>query len=676
MSMAVVCAHLNLLGPSIVATEAKSCSRCDEVSSSGRFDPRQRKASGGRRGYTSLICRATGVGSTPESTPQRADNQRRRTSQVSKGSTPRTPTSKPVEKPDESKIDAELNAINDDTEYENDDVEYGNDFEEGEEEEYDVQDDSNEGLGDRADEAVGAVADAAGVPRDDATVNRAKRTGKRVGDNLEDIQAEGQESARAVSGSASYAADTSGKRLQKAGERVGKNLEEVGKAGQTAFGESGDVVNQQAGKAVDNVQEGLEEAGKTAQDLASIAQDNAEDAGKQLRKAGENITGDLQDVGKEGQKVLQRGGEAVADQIKDALPDDLSRRGDKIQKDANRAVRKTVKKVEESADRVQDPIEKAVNASMDAAAAIGNEVFRLGDSLIEAVEEATGMSGPDRSSSRPQMREGESEKNESEELVGGKYRSAGKSVIRKYQGGVREGGNDSQEESEDHQEDDAFSGYTVLVAGAAGRTGRLIVKDLVAKGATVRALVRNVYKARNLKQLQGAQLVEGDIYNYEVVKEAMAGSNVVICAVGARGLGSLDLVEAYKTEYEGVLNLISAAKNQGDVKKFVFITTIGVNYLQVVPLLYWKRQAELFLQRSGLDYTIVRPAGLTGERGQSDRVELRPADSLFMGGISRQKVAEVCVSAMVTPSASDKIVEVVGGSGRVRRSIEDQFESI
>lgn len=668
MSMAVVCAHLNLLGPSIVATEAKSCSRCDEVSSLGRFDPRQRKASGGRRGYTSLICRATGVGSTPESTPQRADNQRRRTSQVSKGSTPRTPTPKPVEKPDESKIDAELNAINDDTEYENDDVEYGNDFEEGEEEEYDVQDESNEGLGDRADEAVGAVADAAGVPRDDATVNRVQRTGKRVGDNLEDIQAEGQESARAVSDSASDAADASGKRLQKAGERVGKNLEEVGKAGQTAFGESGDVVNQQARRAVDNVQEGLEEAGKTTQDLASIAQDNAEDAGKQLRKAGENITGDLQDVGKEGQKVLQRGGEAVADQIKDALPDDLSRQGDKIQKDANRAVRKTVKKVEESADRVQDPIEKAVNASMDAAAAIGNEVFRIGDSLIEAVEEATGMSGPDRSSSRPRMREGESEMNESEELVGGKYRPAGKSVIRKYQGGVREEGNDSQE-------DDAFSGYTVLVAGAAGRTGRLIVKDLVAKGATVRALVRNVYKARNLKQLQGAQLVEGDIYNYEVVKEAMAGSNVVICAVGARGLGPLDLVEAYKTEYEGVLNLISAAKNQGDVKKFVFITTIGVNYLQVVPLLYWKRQAELFLQRSGLDYTIVRPAGLTGERG-SDRVELRPADSLFMGGISRKKVAEVCISAVVTPSASDKIVEVVGGSGRVRRSIEDQFESI
>ena len=29
-----------------------------------------------------------------------------------------------------------------------------------------------------------------------------------------------------------------------------------------------------------------------------------------------------------------------------------------------------------------------------------------------------------------------------------------------------------------------------------------------------------------------------------------------------------------------------------------------------------KRQAELFLQRSGLDYTIVRPAGLTSSRGE------------------------------------------------------------
>lgn len=349
-----------------------------------------------------------------------------------------------------------------------------------------------------------------------------------------------------------------------------------------------------------------------------------------------------------------------------------------MERDAERVVRSSMRKAQQSVERVQEPIEKAVNASIDAAAAIGNEVFRLGDTILEVVEEATGMAGPDRAfggrnrgqSSATTSKKDEKDDNddEGEDLVGGKYKRDS-NVVKRYQG-VREEQDDDDEEQGD--DEGPFAGMTVLVAGAAGATGRLIVQDLVGKGVTVRALVRNVYRARNLKQLQGAELVEGDLYNYESVKEAIRGTNVVICAVGARGF---DLVQAYRTEYEGVLNLISAAKNSGEIKKFVLMTTIGVNYLQIIPLLYWKRQAELFLQRSGMDYTIVRPAGLTGDRG-SQRVELRPADSLFMGGVSRKMVAEVCIKAIVTPSASQKTVEVVGGSGRVSRSIEDQFESI
>ena len=43
---------------------------------------------------------------------------------------------------------------------------------------------------------------------------------------------------------------------------------------------------------------------------------------------------------------------------------------------------------------------------------------------------------------------------------------------------------------------------------------RLIVKNLVQKGATVRALVRSVYRARNLKQLQGAEVCFKILYYY------------------------------------------------------------------------------------------------------------------------------------------------------------------
>ncbi|KAG0565903.1 hypothetical protein KC19_7G022400 [Ceratodon purpureus] len=681
MSMAVVCAHLNVLGASVVATEAKSCSSCNVASPSAGFFLRQQRTTGARSGYRSLVCRASAGG-------QRRDNEKRR----ARNNPEPTPS-----KPDASaNIDEKLNAINDDTEYDYEDgfVEAdGNDFdgeEDEEEEDYEevriplpadeaavldpaiarasyvgdkYEAGSEKGLGDRAADTAGAVADAAGVRRDDPNARRAQKTGKRVGDNLEDIGQEGQESAKAVSDSARDTADASGKRLQKAGRRVGQNLDEARKAGQSG----------EAGRAVDEIQEGVEEAGKTAQDLAGIAQENAEDAGKRLREAGSNIGDDLQNVGKEGQKVLERGAGAVSEQAREASKE-LGQQVEKTEQNAERAVRSSLRRAQESAERVQEPIEKAVNASINAAAAIGDEVFKLGDSIIEAVEEVTGMSGPDRSSFRPRQASKKSDDaDDSEDLVGGKYRPAGKSVVRRYQG-VKEDGDDSEEQSQGEGEGGAFSELTVLVAGATGATGRLIVQDLVGKGATVRALVRNVYRARNLKQLQGAELFEGDLYNYESVKEAVSGCNAVICAVGARGL-PFDILQAYRTEYEGVLNLISATKNQGDVKKFVLMTTIGVNYLQVVPLLYWKRQAELFLQRSGLDYTIVRPAGLTGDRG-SDRVELRPADSLFMGGISRKKVAEVCVTALVTPSATDKTVEVVGGSGRVRRSIADQFDSI
>lgn len=62
---------------------------------------------------------------------------------------------------------------------------------------------------------------------------------------------------------------------------------------------------------------------------------------------------------------------------------------------------------------------------------------------------------------------------------------------------------------------------------------------------------------------------------------------------------------------QGTLNIISVAQRMG-IKKVVLVSSIGVDEL-LSPfnlfggLAFWKKQAELALQRSGLDYTIVRP---------------------------------------------------------------------
>lgn len=69
-----------------------------------------------------------------------------------------------------------------------------------------------------------------------------------------------------------------------------------------------------------------------------------------------------------------------------------------------------------------------------------------------------------------------------------------------------------------------------------------------------------------------------------------------------------------KTFAQGTLNIISVAQRTG-VKKVVLVSSIGVDEL-LSPfnlfggLAFWKKQAELALQRSGLDYTIVRPGML------------------------------------------------------------------
>jgi hypothetical protein len=55
----------------------------------------------------------------------------------------------------------------------------------------------------------------------------------------------------------------------------------------------------------------------------------------------------------------------------------------------------------------------------------------------------------------------------------------------------------------------------------------------------------------------------------------------------------------------------------------------------------------------------VRPGGLRNNSGVNESVELRPADTQYIGGISRSKVAEVVVTALVTPESSEKIVEVL-----------------
>ena len=69
----------------------------------------------------------------------------------------------------------------------------------------------------------------------------------------------------------------------------------------------------------------------------------------------------------------------------------------------------------------------------------------------------------------------------------------------------------------------------ILVLGATGGTGRLIVREALARGFDVRALVRSPQKASGL---EGAEIIIGDALDESALREALRGRDAVVSALG------------------------------------------------------------------------------------------------------------------------------------------------
>ena len=92
-------------------------------------------------------------------------------------------------------------------------------------------------------------------------------------------------------------------------------------------------------------------------------------------------------------------------------------------------------------------------------------------------------------------------------------------------------------------------------------------------------------------------------------------------------------------------------------------------------VLFWKKQAEKYLQASGLTYTIVRPGGLLNREKEGGLV-LSGADTLFEGSIPRTKVAQVTVDALFEASAKNKVIEIVVSADVSDRPIAELFAAV
>ncbi|MEC4888190.1 MAG: NAD(P)H-binding protein [Scytonema sp. PMC 1070.18] len=216
-----------------------------------------------------------------------------------------------------------------------------------------------------------------------------------------------------------------------------------------------------------------------------------------------------------------------------------------------------------------------------------------------------------------------------------------------------------------------------FVAGATGETGRRIVQELIARDIPVRALVRDLEKARGVLPTNNVELVQGDVLQPESLSTALGDSTVLLCATGAKP--SFDPTGPYKVDYEGTKNLVDTAKAKG-IEHFVLVSSLCTSqFFHPLNLfwliLVWKKQAEEYIQKSGLVYTIVRPGGLKNE-DNSNKIVMQSADTLFDGSIPRQKVAQVCVEALFESAAKNKIVEIIAKEDAIAKSFGELFANV
>jgi len=158
----------------------------------------------------------------------------------------------------------------------------------------------------------------------------------------------------------------------------------------------------------------------------------------------------------------------------------------------------------------------------------------------------------------------------------------------------------------------------IVVFGATGRTGRLLVEGALPRGHDVTALVRAPDKLGALRDR--IRVVEGDVLDGGAVSDAVDGREAALVALAAGGTKAAEQVNA-----QGTLNVIRSMQRYG-VRRLVVLSAGGTQlgrdpnlpwfFERVVKPLFLKgvladlRRMEVSVRQSELDWTLVRAAQL------------------------------------------------------------------
>lgn len=213
---------------------------------------------------------------------------------------------------------------------------------------------------------------------------------------------------------------------------------------------------------------------------------------------------------------------------------------------------------------------------------------------------------------------------------------------------------------------------TIAISGASGKTGYRVAEELLAAGDRPRLLLRrdSVVPA----SLEACEQVRLELTDAEALDRALTGADALVIATGARP--SIDLTGPMRVDAWGVNSQVESCRRVG-VRRVVLVSALCAGrWLHPLNLfgliLVWKRVGEQALQRSGLDWTIIRPGGLSErEEGlEQEGIRYTGADQQESSSIPRRLVARCCLEALDTPASIGRIVEVTSSPSQPVQPLE------
>lgn len=202
----------------------------------------------------------------------------------------------------------------------------------------------------------------------------------------------------------------------------------------------------------------------------------------------------------------------------------------------------------------------------------------------------------------------------------------------------------------------------IYIAGGHGKIAQLLARQLATAGHEPVGIIRTAAQAVDLAAI-GAQSAVLDIEASGVddIASVISGADAVVFAAGA-GPGST-AERKLTVDRDGAIKLADAAA-AANVQRYVLISAIGADSFDAssedVFQIYLKAKsdADAHVRGTNLDWTIVRPGGLTDDE-PTGRVTI--GSTVERGSIPRADVASVVFEALVSRRWNGEQFEVVSG---------------